>query len=110
MPRLRQELARAENAIVESNSVLRFMQPDVFVTVLDAGTADFKESAKRYLDRADAIVVTGGSLEGAAWAGVSARLVAKARHFSGQAGAYCSDDLASFVREKLSKQQSLSLR
>ena len=48
---------------MESNSMLRFLRPDVYVSVLDPGTADFKESAKRYLDRADAVVVTGGELD-----------------------------------------------
>ncbi len=101
MPRVRKEIAAAENVIVESNSVLRFLRPDLFVSVLDASTADFKESAKRYLDRADAVVVTGGELERAVWAGVSLRLVAGARRFWGEAGGYCSGELVAFVKERL---------
>ena len=101
MPRLRREVAGAKNAIIESNSVLRFLQPDFFVSVLDAGTADFKESAKRYLDRADAVVVTGGELERAAWKDISTRLVEKARRFSGGPGAYCPEGLVEFVRERV---------
>ncbi len=101
MPRVRQEIAKAENAIVESNSILRFLQPDLFVSVLDPATRDFKESAKRYLDRADAIVLVGGGLNHPAWDGVSPRLVERARHFSGAPGAYCSADLAEFVRVRL---------
>ncbi len=42
MPRVRQELASAENAILESNSMMRFLRPDLYITVLDAATADFK--------------------------------------------------------------------
>lgn len=101
MPRVRQEIARSENAIVESNSVLRFLQPDVLVCVLDAETADFKPSAKRYLDRADAIVLTGGELKGVPWPDVSIRLVERARRFHGREGAYCSADLIDFVRGEL---------
>ena len=101
MPRIRRELARAENAMIESNSILRFLRPDVFVSVLDAETVDFKESAKRYLDRADAVVVTGGSLDGAAWEGVSPSLVRRARRFAGCAEQYCSPELAAFVRQRL---------
>src|SRR6202042_2031343 len=41
MPRVRALLAEAENAIVESNSVLRFLQPDVSLSVLDPGVEDF---------------------------------------------------------------------
>ena len=101
MPRVRKAIAEAENAIVESNSILRFLQPDVFVSVLDAGTADFKESAKRYLDRADAVVVTGGELERAVWEGISLKLVAGARRFSGGPGGYCAGELVDFVRGRL---------
>ena len=101
MPRIRKELAGAENAIVESNSILRFLQPDLFVSVLDADTADFKESAKRYLDRADAVIVTGGSLGSAKWEGISLRLVAGARRFTGTAPEYVGEDFLEFVRERL---------
>ena len=64
MPRIRKELAAAENAIIESNSILQFLKPDLYLTVLDAGTADFKGSARLFLDRADAVLIraTGGGL------------------------------------------------
>ena len=101
MPRLRKELAAAENAIVESNSILRFLQPDVFVSVLDPGTKDFKASAKRYLDRADAVVVTGEGLEEATWPDVPLSLVRKARRFYGRPEAYVSAELVHYVRERL---------
>ena len=105
MPRVRKELAGAENAIVESNSVLRFLRPDVFVSVLDAGVADFKASAKRYLDRADAVVVTGGELDRAVWDGVSASLLIKVRRFRGSEAAYCEAGLVDFVRERLARRE-----
>jgi len=104
MPRIRKALAEAENAIVESNSILRFLRPDVFVSVLDAGTADFKESAKRYLDRADAIVLTGGRLENALWIGVSLKLVAGAVRFEATPPTYCPDALVDFVRQQMALQ------
>jgi hypothetical protein len=102
MPRVKRELAGAENAIVESNSILRFLRPDVFVSVLDPATKDFKESAKRYLDRADAVVIVGEGLESPAWDGISGRLIARARRFHGHEGAYCSEELVAFVRERIS--------
>ncbi len=99
MPRVRKEIAAAENAIVESNSILRFMRPDLFVSVLDPKTKDFKESAKRYLDRADAVVMVGE--DEPVWEGVSLRLIDRAKRFSGSEAEYVSDELVSFVREKL---------
>ena len=101
MPRLKREIAWAKNVIIESNSVLRFLRPDFFVSVLDAGESDFKESAKRYLDRADAVVVTGGELERAAWKDVSVRLVERARRFSGGPGGYCPGELVEYLKARL---------
>jgi hypothetical protein len=101
MPRIRQELAGAKNAILESNSVLRFLRPDLFISVLDPAAADFKESAKNYLDRADAIVVPESGLGAAAWDGVSLRLVAGAKRFAMRPPVYCDEALAEFVRRRV---------
>src|SRR5690242_18695109 len=46
MPDLRREIAKHENVIIESNSVLRFLRPDLYLTVLDPKNADFKDSAR----------------------------------------------------------------
>jgi hypothetical protein len=59
MPRIREEIATAENVMIESNSILEFVEPDCFLCVLDGRVAEFKESARRYLDRADALVIAG---------------------------------------------------
>ncbi len=99
MPRIRREMAAAENVILESNSVLRFLRPDVYISVLDPETADFKESARRYLDRADAIVTPAGELGQAAWEGISLKLVAHARRFVMHPPEFCGKDLVEFVRQ-----------
>src|SRR5579859_3486246 len=57
MPALRSRLAGASNVIVESNSVMKFLRPDLYLTVLDYETADFKASAKEFLDLADAVLL-----------------------------------------------------
>lgn len=57
MPRIRAILAKTENVIIESNSILRFLKPDLYLTVLDPATADFKSSAQEFLDRADAVLL-----------------------------------------------------
>jgi hypothetical protein len=58
MPRLRSILQAAENAIIESNSILRFMKPDLCLMVVDGAVDDFKETSLRFLDRASALVRT----------------------------------------------------
>jgi hypothetical protein len=57
MPRVREILANAENTIVESNSLLNFVDPDLYLTVIDPATADFKKSALQFLNRANAVVL-----------------------------------------------------
>jgi molybdopterin-guanine dinucleotide biosynthesis protein len=104
MPRVRRLIADAAEAgsdvILESNSVLRFLRPDVFVSVVDASVADFKPSALRYLDRADALVLTGGELDHAAWSGVAASLL-RTTVVRVQPPAYVSAELVELVRAKL---------
>ena len=57
MPDIERKIAGAENVIMESNSVIRFLRPDLYLTVLDADTEDFKDSAREFLDRADAVIL-----------------------------------------------------
>lgn len=101
MPRLRALLAESENAIVESNSVLRFLQPDLSLSVLDPTIEDFKPSALRYLDRVDALVVPAGAVFAEGWGGVSARTIARKPRFEFVAPRYCTAELAGFVEEHL---------
>ena len=76
MPRLRERIAGAENVIIESNSVMKFLRPDLYLPVLDLGTADFKDSRRNFLDLASAVVVHRGESESPAWEGVSLKPVA----------------------------------
>src|SRR5262249_19567467 len=40
MPRIRQLVAGAENLIFESNSLMKFVRPDLYLTILDFANAD----------------------------------------------------------------------
>jgi hypothetical protein len=99
MPRLKQELAKAENAIVESNSVIRFVKPDLYVTVLDPATTDFKASAREYLDRADVVVLHDHSE--VAWSNVSLKPVSGKPQFRVHPPQYVTPELAEFVRRRM---------
>jgi hypothetical protein len=102
MPRLRRELDAAENAILESNSILGFLRPDLYLSVLDHATADFKESARLYLDRADALLMNGGSEHLVPrWRGVSARLVEGVPRFAIAPPEYVNDRVIEFIQERL---------
>lgn len=101
IPRIRQEVEQAKNAIIESNSILRFLRPDVYLSVLDPCVEDFKDSARLYLDRADAVLVPHGALGSPEWKGVSLRLLAKARVLAMRPPTYVTSETASFVKERL---------
>ena len=100
MPRVRQELATAENAILESNSILRFLRPDLYLTVLDTATADFKTSAQHFLDRAHAVILHEDT-SNIAWKSVSLKPVAGKPQFLIRPPQYVTPELVAFVREKL---------
>jgi hypothetical protein len=108
MPRVRQELAAAENAILESNSVMRFLRPDLYLTVLDASTADFKLSAQEFLDRADAVILHKGA-DQVSWTNVSLKPVAGKPMFRIEPPQYVTDELIAFVRERVRKQLATSI-
>jgi molybdopterin-guanine dinucleotide biosynthesis protein len=101
MPRIRAILATAENVILESNSVLRFLKPDVYASVLDPKVDDFKRSALRYLDRADAVLLPVPSGQEVNWTGVSLRLIENVPKFRIASPLYDSPEFVSFVVRKL---------
>ena len=107
MPRVRKELAAAENAILESNSVMRFLRPDLYLTVLDASTADFKVSAQEFLDRADAVILHDGKNQ-VTWSNVSLKPVAGKPMFRIQPPQYVVPELVEFVRDRLRQHTSLA--
>jgi len=100
MPGLRQRLEGAGNVIIESNSVLKFLRPDLYLTVLDPETADFKNSAKEFLDRADAVILHDGT-EFTAWKAVSLKPVRDQPVFKISPPTYVTSEIAKFVRECL---------
>lgn len=102
MPRIRKELERAENAVIESNSILRFLRPDVYLSVLDPTVTDFKDSARLYLDRADAVLVPEGVLGRPEWKGVSLKLVAGVPVLAMRPPVYVTEEVVQFVAGLLS--------
>jgi hypothetical protein len=102
MPRLRKEFAVAENVIIESNSIMGFLRPDLYLSVLDHATADFKDSARLFLDRADALLVHAGSEAlTAQWRGVSPRLAEGIPRFPIVPPEYMTDAVIAFVQGRL---------
>ncbi len=100
MPALRAKIQAANNMIIESNSVLKFIRPDLYLTVLDPTTIDFKNSAREFLDRAHAIILH-ETPEAAAWQAVSLKPVADRPVFRITPPQYVTKEMVNFVRASL---------
>jgi hypothetical protein len=98
---LRSKIAGAKNVIIESNSVIRFLRPDLYLLVLDPMTADFKTSAREFMDRADAIILHQGWGERPKWDGVSLKPVADRPVFPINPPPYVTAELVDFLQARL---------
>ena len=102
MPSLREKLKAPENIIIESNSILKFVRPDLYLPVLDPSTPDFKNSAREFLDRASGIILHEGH-GGSAWQDVSLKPVANKPVFHISPPPYVTPEILNFVRDSLSR-------
>ena len=103
MPMIRRRLAETGNAIFESNSIVKFIRPDLYLTVLDPATADFKKSAQELLDRADGVVLHRNECDKTAFAWESASLKSTTGKpiFSVRPPEYITQEIVEFVTAAL---------
>jgi hypothetical protein len=100
MPTLRDRLKSARNMIIESNSIMKFLRPNLYLTILNPATADFKKSAQEFLDRADAVILHQSS-NTPSWQSVSLKPVADCPIFQIKPPEYVTPQIVDFVRAKL---------
>jgi hypothetical protein len=100
MPTIRRRIAEAENIIVESNSILKFMRPDIYLTVLDPTVEDFKQSAQEFMDRADVVILHEAHAT-PAWRGISLKAVEGRPMFRVRPPEYVTPKVVEFVKERL---------
>ena len=101
LPALWQAIGDAGHVIVESNSIIRFCNPAVYLTVLDPAKRDFKDSAREFLSRADGIVRLSSLAVDPAWEGVALEVARSKPHFAVSHSHYVTPELAEFVEERL---------
>jgi len=104
VPIIRRRLAEAENVILESNSILKFVRPDLYLTVLDPSTADFKRSAQEFLDQADAVILHAAKETDrgkAMWTNISLKPVANRPIFHIHPPGYVTPEIVEFVRNRV---------
>lgn len=100
MPRIRQVIAGAENLIVESNSLVKFIRPNLYLTILDFSNSDFKDSAREFLDRADAVLLQNAD-SSPEWQGISLKPLSGRPTFLMAPPAYVTPEIVAFVRSRM---------
>jgi hypothetical protein len=86
--------------IAEGNSVLQFLEPDLYILVLDFNIGDFKISARQSLARADAAVVS-NYRPGTPWKDIPAEALANLNIFPTSHPGIIPPGLVTFVRNRL---------
>ena len=86
------------NAIVESNSVMGYVEPDLYVCVLVPPMLDVKASAVRYIHKADALVLPDAQDANALSEIAYAKRIPM---FTLSPDWCCSDEFVMFVRERV---------
>jgi hypothetical protein len=87
--------------IIESNRILKYIEPDLFIFVLRFDVGEFKESAGKIISRADAIVAVNYCTPPPAWKGISPGDLGKIPIFVSQDPQIIPLALVEFVRSRL---------
>jgi len=99
---VRKILAQGSNVIVESNSILELLRPDLFLMLLDFGCEDFKASSLRFMDRADGFIVIDRGINAPLWQGVAHGLWDDRPQFLVKPPRYVTPEIVEFVSSKFS--------
>jgi hypothetical protein len=99
--------------IVESNSLLQFLKPSLYFSVVDPAKEDFKDSARVALDRADALVLRGSTdafpAAGPSWTKLPARLLKEKPSVAQREGEPLPEPLHVLVQRMLEGPASVSI-
>ncbi len=101
MPAILEVVEGKSYVLMESNSVLRFLRPDLYLAVLDWNTGDFKPSARENLERVDAFLLLETTRARPAWEKIPASLVAGRPAFRVRPPGYWSPEAQAFVAGRL---------
>ena len=108
LPALRALIAQREYVLIESNSILQFLKPDLYLSVLRYDVEDFKVSSRAYLDHADAFVVTASAESRSRWKGIDPEILRSRPLFAVRPPSYVSSELLAFVADQLELPQPVS--
>ena len=103
LPVLKRLMSSNANVICESNSLIAYFVPDLYIMVLDGRVEDIKDSARRYFDRANAFAVVEGGDDQWPWEGVPKRFLEGKPRFVVRPPDYDSAELSQWVLQTYNK-------
>jgi hypothetical protein len=109
LPSLLEGLAGDEHVIVESNSLLGFLKPAVFLMVIDESGRDVKASARQFLACADAFVSVRPGLAPSVRPKTTLQVPKDRPVFPVSAGEWSSPELCRYVSERLASVRDADL-
>jgi hypothetical protein len=97
--------------IVESNSLMQFLKPSLYFSVIDPAKEDFKDSARAAMDRADALVLRGNSIPiaGPSWTKLPERLLKEKPSVTQREGEPLPEPLRGLVQRLLEGPANVSI-
>jgi hypothetical protein len=101
LPGLLEALEGDEHVIIESNSILAFLEPTVFLLVIGKSGRALKASARQFLGRADAFVTVRPDHKSRACPATSLQMLENKPVFPLSPGEWSSPALCRFVRDRL---------
>lgn len=106
------QMGSSRNLILESNTLLQFWTPALYLMVIDPRKTDFKESAQAHLDRASAIILRGDLADEVpdGWDAMPLKLMVGKPMFSQLEHERLPDRLVSLVRGALFGGQASTAR
>ena len=101
IPAIRRRLEGRVHVLFESNSIVEFLRPQTYLSVLQFDSPDCKASARRLAPRADAFVVAPANSDGPAWDGFDARVLEEKPKFAARPPSYCTPEILDFVKTRM---------
>jgi hypothetical protein len=92
--------------MIESNSILEYLRPALYLMVLDSAERDFKPSARRFIGRSDAVVPVESRFDARAWPALDFRELENKPVFPVSLPDYFNPELCCFVCKKLPPEES----
>jgi hypothetical protein len=104
MARLLPVLQSSRFLIIESNCILKYLRPDLYIMVLRYGVDEFKESARETLEQVDAVVAWDSGVAPPSWSGLVRDRISRIPVFETSDPSVLPAGLIELVRSRISRQ------